>query len=86
MKKLNSVSVLVNGVPFPFCQDCFYTVLVTASPKRIPETEFGNQKPPLVISDFGPIFGRPGLSGGLRPAPKEKIRQLQQFVQIYGPQ
>jgi hypothetical protein len=47
MKKLNSVSVLQNGVPFPFCQDFLYTVVVTATPKRIPETEFRNQKPPI---------------------------------------
>jgi hypothetical protein len=31
-------------------------------------------------------FGRPGLSGGLRPVPKEKISLLQNFVQINGPQ
>ena len=42
-------------IPFPFCKTEFrfrfakiilYTVVVTASSKRIPETEFGNQKPP----------------------------------------
>jgi hypothetical protein len=38
MKMLISVSVLQNGVPFPFCQEFLYTVVVTASPKRIPET------------------------------------------------
>ena len=46
MKKLNSVSVLQNGVPFPFCQDFLYTVVVTASLKRISETELKDQKPP----------------------------------------
>ena len=48
MEKLNFVSVLQNGVPFPFCQDFLYTVVVTASLKRIPETELQDQKPPII--------------------------------------
>ena len=48
-EKAEFVSVLqngFNGVPLPFCKDFLYTVVVTASPKRIPEPQFRNQKPP----------------------------------------
>ena len=52
MEMLNSVSVLQNGVPFPFWRDFLYTVVVTASLKRIPETELQDQKPPIESYDF----------------------------------
>jgi hypothetical protein len=44
MKKLNFVPALPNEISF--CKDLFDTVVVTASPNRIPEQKFRNQNPP----------------------------------------